>query len=65
MDEPTQEPVILLVQHLQTCVVNAATGELLRGPTLAPSRDYHLTGAPKGPSCKTRNEQHSDLHSQV
>jgi hypothetical protein len=45
--------VILLVQDLQTRVINAATGELLRDPTLEPSRDYQPTGAPKGPSCKT------------
>ena len=44
--------VILLVQDLQTRVINAATGELLRDPTLEPSRDYQPTGAPKGPSCK-------------
>jgi hypothetical protein len=45
--------VILLVQDLQTRVINAATGELFRDPTLEPSRDYQPTGAPKGPSCKT------------
>jgi hypothetical protein len=45
--------VILLVLDLQTRVINAATGELLRDPTLEPSRDYKPTGAPKGPSCKT------------
>lgn len=45
--------VILLVQDLQTRVINAATGELLRDPTLDPSRDYQPTGAPKGPCCKT------------
>ena len=44
--------VILLVQDLQTRVINAATGGL-RDPTLDPSRDYQPTGAPKGPSCKT------------
>jgi hypothetical protein len=57
--------VILLVQDLQTRVINAATGELLRDPTLEPSRDYQPTGAPKGPAAKPRNEQHPDLHSQV
>jgi hypothetical protein len=45
--------VILLVQDLQTRVISAATGELLRDPTLDPSRDYQPTGAPKGPCCKT------------
>ena len=35
--------VILLVQDLQTRVINAATGELLRDPTLEPSRDYQPT----------------------
>src|SRR5215216_5150768 len=45
--------VILLVQDLQTRVINAATGELLRDPTLDPSRDYQPTGASKGPCCKT------------
>ena len=49
--------VILLVQDLQTRIINAATGELLRDPTLEPSRDYQPTGAPKGPSCKPRDEQ--------
>src|SRR5215212_4253785 len=45
--------VIRLVQDLQTRVINAATGELLRDPTLDPSRDYQPTGASKGPCCKT------------
>ena len=39
--------VILLVQDLQTRVINAATVELLRDLTLEPSRDYQPTGAPK------------------
>ena len=43
--------VILLVQDLQTRVINAATGKLLRDPTLEPGRHYQPTGAPKGPSC--------------
>src|SRR5215213_3331160 len=47
--------VIRLVQDLQTRVINAATGELLRDPTLDPSRDYQPTGASKGPCCKPRN----------
>jgi hypothetical protein len=57
--------VILLVQDLQTRVINAATGELLRDPTLEPSRDYQPTGARRDPAAKPRNEQHPDLHSQV
>ena len=44
--------VILLVQDLQTRVINAATGELVRDPTLDPSRDYQPTGAPKDPAAK-------------
>jgi hypothetical protein len=50
---PRRNLVILLVQGLQTRVINAATGELLRDPTLEPSRVYQPTGAPKGPSCET------------
>ena len=42
--------VILLVQDLQTRVINAATGELLRELVLDPTRDYQPTGAPKGPT---------------
>ena len=44
--------VILLVQDLQTRVINAATGELLRDLVLDPTRDYQPTGAPKGPTRK-------------
>ena len=50
---PAGTCVILLVQDLQTRVINAATVELLRDLTLEPSRDYQPTGAPKGPSCNT------------
>jgi hypothetical protein len=56
--------VILLVQDLQTRVINAATGELLRDPTLEPSRDYQPTGAPKGRQNPEINNT-PDLHSQV
>jgi hypothetical protein len=44
--------VILLVQDLQTRVINAATGELLRELTLDPTRDYQPTGRPPGPAHK-------------
>jgi hypothetical protein len=45
--------VILLVQDLQTRVINnAATDELVRDPTLDPSPDYQPTGAPKDPAAK-------------
>jgi hypothetical protein len=40
--------VIVLVQDLQTHVINGTTGELLRDSTLEPSRDYQPTGAPEG-----------------
>jgi hypothetical protein len=43
----------------------AATGELLRELILDPTRDYQPTGAPKGPTRRTRNEQPPDLQSQV
>ena len=58
--------VILLVQDLQTRVINAATGELLRDPT--PSNPAATTSPPeprRDPAAKPRNEQHPDLHSQV
>jgi transposase InsO family protein len=48
--------VILLVHDLHIRVINAATGELLRELILDPSRDYQPTGAPKGPTRKTKAE---------
>jgi len=44
--------VILLVQDLQTRVINAATGELLRQLTIDPSRNYQPLGRPPGPKPK-------------
>lgn len=47
--------VLVLVQDLQIRIINAATGELLRELVLDPTRRYQGTGAPKGPTRKTRN----------
>ncbi|ORB11548.1 IS481 family transposase, partial [Mycolicibacterium moriokaense] len=44
--------VLILIQDLNTTVINAATGEVLRDFTLDPTRDYQPTGAPKGPKRK-------------
>ncbi|MFJ2194554.1 integrase core domain-containing protein [Streptomyces violaceusniger] len=41
--------VIMLVNDLDVQIANAATGELLRDPTIDPSRDYQPTGRPPGP----------------
>jgi transposase InsO family protein len=48
--------VLLLVQDLHIRIVNAVTGELLRELVLDHSRDYQPTGAPKGPTRKTKAE---------
>ena len=42
-------PVLMLVQDLRIRVINAATGELIREPTLDPDRNYQPTGRPPGP----------------
>jgi len=42
--------VLVLVHDLEVRVVHAATGELLRELTIDPTRNYHGTGAPKGPT---------------
>ncbi|WP_189080857.1 hypothetical protein [Mangrovihabitans endophyticus] len=44
--------VLLLVQDLNVRVINAATGELLREPTIDPRRDYQPTGRPPGTTPK-------------
>src|SRR3990167_1158646 len=46
--------VVLLVDDLHVRIIDAATGELLRELTIDTSRDYQATGAPKGPTPKTR-----------
>ncbi|OBK13966.1 IS481 family transposase [Mycobacterium asiaticum] len=40
--------VLVLVQHLDIRIINAATGELLRQLTLDPTRDYQPRGVPAG-----------------
>jgi len=45
--------VILLVRDLHVRVVAAATGELLREPTLDPTKDYQPTGRQPKPRSKT------------
>ena len=42
----------MLVQDLDIRVIDAATGVILRGLTLDPTRDYQPTNAPKGPTRK-------------
>jgi hypothetical protein len=42
--------VIVLVQDLDIRIIDATTGELLRELTLDPSRRYHGTGRPPGPT---------------
>jgi hypothetical protein len=54
--------VILLVQDLQTRVVNATTGELLPELILDPNRDYQPHRSPQGPPTDPRNEQQPNLH---
>ncbi|WP_202867848.1 integrase core domain-containing protein [Kribbella pittospori] len=48
--------VLLLIHDLQTRVVDAATGELLRDLVLDPSRDYQPTGKPPRPTPKETGE---------
>ena len=40
--------VLILVHDLNTRIINATNGELLRDFTLDPTNDYQPTGAPKG-----------------
>lgn len=47
-------PVLVLVHDLEIRVADAATGELLRSLTLDPTRDYQPTGAPKGPTRRSK-----------
>ncbi|HZB29782.1 MAG TPA: hypothetical protein VE465_06420 [Streptosporangiaceae bacterium] len=42
----------MLINDLHVRVVNAATGELLREPTIDPTRDYQPTGRPTRPTTK-------------
>jgi transposase InsO family protein len=42
--------VIVLAQDLEICVIDAATGELLRELVLDPSKRYQGTGKPPGPT---------------
>ena len=50
-------PVIMLIDDLDIRIINAATGELLRHLTLDPTTDYQPTGAPKGPTPKTKRPE--------
>jgi hypothetical protein len=47
--------VILLVHDLHVRVVDAVTGELLRDLIIDPTRDYHPTGAPRGPTRRKKS----------
>ncbi|MEV4643237.1 IS481 family transposase [Actinoplanes sp. NPDC049548] len=47
--------VLVLVQDLNIRIIDAATGELLRGLVLDPTRRYQPTGRPPGPAPKTKN----------
>jgi hypothetical protein len=42
-----------VIQDLRIGVINADTGELLRGLDLDPDRDYQPTGHPTGPRRRT------------
>jgi len=44
----TRVLLLLLVQDLDTRVINAATGELIRELVLNPETDYQPTGKPSG-----------------
>ncbi len=39
--------VLMLVQHLDVRIIDAATGELIRELTIDPTRDYQPRGRPK------------------
>ena len=47
--------IVLLVDDLHVRIINAATGELLRDLTIDTTHDYQPTGAPKGPTRRTKN----------
>ena len=40
--------VLLLSEHLDICVIHAATGELIRALTINPEHRWHGTGQPPG-----------------
>jgi hypothetical protein len=42
--------VVILIHDLEVRIVHASTGELLRELTIDPSKTYHGTGAPRGPT---------------
>nr|WP_300148933.1 hypothetical protein [Propionicimonas sp.] len=42
--------VLLLVHDLQIRIIDGATGQILREPTLDPTRNYQPTGRPPGPA---------------
>ena len=49
--------VIMLIADLDVRIIHAATGEILRHLTLDPTRRYHGTGQPPGPTTpKTDND---------
>jgi len=53
--------VLMLIQDLHVCIINAATGELLRQLTLDPDRNYQPTGRPPGPPPgRPRKQQHPE-----
>ena len=53
--------VLLRVRDLHIRLIDAATGELLREPTLDPSRNYQPTGRPPGPTPATpRKRRHPE-----
>jgi hypothetical protein len=43
-----QTPIIMLIDDLDTRVIHATTGEIVRTLTIEPTRRYHGTGAPIG-----------------
>ncbi len=45
--------ILMLIQDLDVRIIDAATGELLRGLTLDPGRNYQPTGRPPGPTRAT------------
>jgi hypothetical protein len=45
----------MLVQDLDITIIDAATGEILRELVLDPTKDYHGTGRPPGPTPKKNN----------
>jgi hypothetical protein len=41
--------VVVLVHDLEVRVIHAATGELVRKPTIDPTKDYQALGIPPEP----------------